>query len=76
MSLAIVLVSSEAGKESELLERLRRIKNVKEAHIVYGVYDIVVKIEARGLDELRDVISRQIRRLEGVRSTITLIVVS
>jgi len=76
MSLAIVLINSEAGRESELLEKLKKIRSVKEAYIVYGVYDIVAKVESESLDELRDVISRRIRRLEGVRSTITLIVVS
>ncbi|MBS7611966.1 Lrp/AsnC ligand binding domain-containing protein [Candidatus Bathyarchaeota archaeon] len=76
MSIALVLINTETGVEEKVLEKLKSIKNVKEAFIVYGVYDIIVKVEADDLEELRDVISTRIRRVEGVRSTVTLIVIS
>lgn len=76
MSVAFVLINTETGLEEDVLEKLKKIKNVREASIVYGVYDIVVKVEARDLEELREIVSSRIRRVEGVKSTVTLIVIS
>ncbi|MDH5770899.1 MAG: Lrp/AsnC ligand binding domain-containing protein [Candidatus Bathyarchaeota archaeon] len=75
MPLAFVLINSEIGGEDEVLEELKKVKNVKEAHIVYGVYDIVAKVEAESMDKLKSIITWKIRRLDKVRSTLTMIVV-
>jgi len=75
MTTAFVLINSEIGGEDEVLEKLKKVKNVKEAHIVYGVYDIVAKVEAETMDKLKSIITWKIRRLDKVRSTLTMIVV-
>jgi len=75
MTTAFVLINSEIGGEDEVLGELKKVKNVKEAHIVYGVYDIVAKVEAESMDKLKSVITWKIRRLDKVRSTLTMIVV-
>ncbi len=74
--MALVLINTEAGFEEAVLEKLKKTRNVKEAFIVYGVYDIIAKVEAKDLEELRDVISARLRHIEGVKSTVTLIVIS
>jgi len=74
--MALVLINTEAGFEETVLEKLKKTRNVKEAFIVYGVYDIIAKVEAEDLEELRNVISTRLRRIEGVKSTVTLIVIS
>ena len=75
MAVAYVLVSTEIGAEKEVLEKLQGIPEVKEAHIVYGVYDIVVKVDIGDVDKLKDIITTRIRRLDKVRSTLTMIAV-
>jgi len=75
MPMAFVLINSEIGGENEVLEELRKVPNVKEAHIVYGVYDIIAKVEAEDMDKLKSIITWKIRRLDRVRSTLTMIVV-
>jgi len=75
MAKAFVLISTEIGAEKEVLEELRKIPAVKEADIVYGVYDIVVKIDVESAEKLRDIVTSRIRRLGKVRSTLTMIVV-
>lgn len=72
--LAYVLINTEIGSESEVLDAVKKIKNVKESHAVYGVYDIVVKIEAESMDKLKETVTWNIRRLNKVRSTLTMIV--
>ncbi len=75
MPLAFVLVDSKIGVENELVKDLKSIKNVVEAHNIYGMYDIMVKVEADTMDELRDVVHQRIRSLDKVRSTLTMIVI-
>ena len=74
MATAFVLINAEIGAEAEVLKSLKDIKEVKEASMVYGVYDIIARIETDAMQELKDVIRRKIRRLERVRSTLTMIV--
>lgn len=75
MAKAFVLINSDLGAEEEIVEKLRQIPYVKEVYVVYGVYDIIAKIEAENMDKIKETISWHIRRLEHVRSTLTMIVV-
>ena len=75
MATAFVLLNAELGAETEVLKGLKDVKEVKEAHMLYGVYDIIARIETDTMQELKDVISWKIRRLDKVRSTLTMIVV-
>jgi DNA-binding Lrp family transcriptional regulator len=75
MPLAFVLINAEIGSEDEVVAELRKIGNVKESYVVYGVYDIVAKVEADSMDKLKEIVTWKIRRLDKVRSTLTMIVV-
>jgi len=75
MPLAFVLINAEIGSEDEVVIELRKISNVKESYVVYGVYDIVAKVEAESMDKLKEIVTWKIRRLDKVRSTLTMIVV-
>jgi len=46
MSRAFVCINSEAGLEAKVLQQLKRLKGVEEAFLVYGVYDIMIKVNA------------------------------
>ena len=74
MPQAFMLINSEMGVEDELLKELKRMENVREAYSVCGVYDIVVKVEADTMEELKEVATSKTRRLDKVRSTLTMIV--
>ncbi len=74
MPLAFVLVNVEAGTDREVLANLKKVPEVKAAYMVYGVYDIVVMIEADTLERLREMVTKKIRQLDKVRSTMTMIV--
>lgn len=75
LATAIVLLNTDMGSEDEVLEQLSRIDGVVEASIVYGVYDIVVKVRAKTIEELKEIITNKIRKLSKVKSTLTMIVV-
>ncbi len=75
MPVAFVLINIEPGSEQELLKILRKTENIEEAHFVYGVYDILVKISAESLEKVKEIVAQRIRRLDKVRSTLTMLVV-
>lgn len=75
MSTAFVLINADLGAEEELVKEIKGTEHVKEVYIVYGVYDIVAKIEADTMEKVKETITWKIRRLEKVRSTLTMIVV-
>ena len=54
------MINTEIGCEEEILKELKKIPNVKEAYAVYGVYDIVARVEGSTMDELKEVISWRI----------------
>jgi len=75
MPMAFVLINAEIGSEEEVLKELQKVEGVQEAYVVYGVYDVVAKIRADTMDKLKDVVTWHVRRLNKVRSTLTMIVV-
>ena len=74
MTTAFIMINAEIGFEDQLEEELRKLNNVREVHPVYGAYDIVVKVEAETMDQLKEVISR-IRKLDKIKSTLTMTVI-
>jgi len=57
-----------------VLEALRSIEEVEEAHLVRGVYDIIVRVRAETIDGLREIVTWNIKRLDGVKLAMVLIV--
>jgi len=75
MPMAFVLINADLGAEEQLVKELRGIEFVKEVYVVYGVYDIVCKVESETMEKVKETITWKIRRLDRVRSTLTMIVV-
>ncbi len=73
MPRAYVLFNVESGSEDSVLKQLRNLNNVEEAYVSYGVYDLVVRIKANTMEELKDSVTHKIRTIKQVRSTLTLI---
>jgi DNA-binding Lrp family transcriptional regulator len=70
---AYILIISIVGSEEEVLEEVRGIPEVREAHMVYGIYDIVARIEAETMQGLKDIVASNIRSIDKVRSTLNLV---
>jgi len=75
LPLAFVLINAEIGSEGEVLNELKKVEGVEEAYSVYGVYDVIAKVTADSMDKLKDIVTWRIRRLNKVRSTLTMIVI-
>ena len=70
---AFVLINCKPGKEPSVLHQLKEMKNVVDAQGIFGVYDIIAKIESDAQSHLDDIITNQIRKLNEVHATLTLI---
>ena len=73
MEKAYVLLNIEIDSKREVLDSLKEIPEVKEAYPLYGVYDLIVLVEAKTLEEIKDVINNRIRIIGKIRSTLSMI---
>ena len=74
MPRAFVLLNADLGSESTIATEMKTLEGVKEAYTVYGVYDIMLKVEADSMDNLKEFISAKIRKAKGVKSTFTMLI--
>jgi DNA-binding Lrp family transcriptional regulator len=77
MPTAFVMVNWDLEIESEqkAINKLKNVPGVIDVSEVAGVYDIVVKITSDTLESLKEIITRDIRTIDVIRSTMTLIVI-
>jgi DNA-binding Lrp family transcriptional regulator len=75
MATAYVLINCEFGSEDEIQQELKRLPEVEEVSALYGAYDIIVKVTAETMDKLKEIISWNIRNVDKVKSTLTMIVI-
>jgi DNA-binding Lrp family transcriptional regulator len=73
MPRAYVLFNVESGSEDSVLKQVKSLGSVEESYISYGVYDLVIRIRADTMEELKDLVTHKIRTIKQVRSTLTLI---
>jgi DNA-binding Lrp family transcriptional regulator len=72
LSSAYVLINCDLGAEEKVITELKSVGRVKEMHGVFGAYDIIAKVEAPSSEMVRDIITSRIRRIDRIRSTLTL----
>ncbi|GFN40698.1 MAG: Lrp/AsnC ligand binding domain-containing protein [Thaumarchaeota archaeon] len=72
MAIAYVLINCELGSEEPIIDELKHISDVKEIHGTFGAYDILAKVESDGVKKLRETIVWKIRKINKVKSTLTL----
>ncbi|MFB0944277.1 MAG: Lrp/AsnC ligand binding domain-containing protein [Candidatus Nanopelagicales bacterium] len=68
---AYVLIQTEVGKAATVVESIRAIPGVAVAEDVTGPYDVIVKAEARTMDELGRLVVAKIQAVSGITRTLT-----
>ena len=74
MIVAYILVKVEAGKDNEVLEEVKKMSGVKQTALTYGFYDLHVEVSFDTMEELDKFIFDGIRKVLGVKETVTLVV--
>ena len=80
MPISYVLINSNLGTDVKIIEKIKEIMlaqdDVKlEIQGVYGVYDIILKLSSDDTTKLRSIVTNDVRKIENVQSTITMVVI-
>jgi len=73
MVTAIVLVNVKRDKIPETVQRLVELKGVSEVYSVAGQYDVVAVIRVRENEQLAELITKKMLKIEGIEKTTTMI---
>jgi DNA-binding Lrp family transcriptional regulator len=73
MLTCFILIRVEAKKEDEVYDNLAKVKEIEGIREVFGEYDMICRLEARNLKEMRSLVITKVRSVPGVISTTTLI---
>lgn len=76
MVAAYEFINCDAGKAELVVRALRKIKGLKQAHVVTGLHDIIAYVEAPTMKDLTKLIISKIQGTKGVGRTVTCIVVN
>lgn len=74
MTKAFVLINTETGVEPLLHEEIMSLEAVKAVYETYGEYDMIAVVEEKDEQEIQRVVSWELRRIKGIRSTNTMVV--
>ena len=73
MPAAYVLFNVDSGSEEQVLMSAKAMGGVQEAYVSYGVFDLVMKVKADSMEQLKELVTHRLRIISNVRSTLTLI---
>jgi DNA-binding Lrp family transcriptional regulator len=68
---AYILIQTEVGKAASVAKEVRDIGGVTEAEDVTGPYDVIVRAEAKNVDELGKLVVARIQSVDGITRTLT-----
>ncbi|GAB4005625.1 Lrp/AsnC family transcriptional regulator [Nocardioides ultimimeridianus] len=68
---AYILIQTDVGKAAEVAKAVGQISGVTLAEDVTGPYDVIVRAEARTVDELGALVVSKVQTLDGITRTLT-----
>jgi len=70
----LFLVNTALDSQDKVIKNLKLVDGVEEAHALYGVYDLLIKIKANSIDKLKEITKFRIKLIAGVNSSLTLMI--
>ena len=68
------MVNTDLDSQDSVLENLKQVDGVEEAHALYGVYDLLVKVKASSIDDVKHITKSKIKQVSGVTNSLTLMI--
>ena len=68
---AYILIQTEVGKAAHVAAQIGQISGVTQAEDVTGPYDVIVRAEARSMDELGKLVVAKVQAVDGITRTLT-----
>jgi len=72
MTMAMVLISAEPGKDRKVANEVKKLKGAERVFLVSGLYDVVVTVRARTAEEILALVYDKIRPIPGVKNSQTM----
>jgi DNA-binding Lrp family transcriptional regulator len=69
MPRAFILVNVDPGAEEQAIKQLKSIEGVEESYVTYGVYDLMVRVKADTIEELKDIVTQNTNPQAGTLNT-------
>lgn len=73
MTTAYVMINCELGAEEIIMEKLKEIEQVKDVFGTIGTHDMMVKLDAENFEKIREIVSKNIQKIEKIRTISTLV---
>ena len=71
MVTAYILIQTEVGKAAKVAKEIVKIDGVQQAEDVTGPYDVIVRADARNIDELGKLVVARVQAVDGITRTLT-----
>jgi DNA-binding Lrp family transcriptional regulator len=68
---AYILVQTEVGKAGQVAKDIAQVEGVQQAEDVTGPYDVIVRAQARNIDELGKLVVARVHAVDGITRTLT-----
>jgi DNA-binding Lrp family transcriptional regulator len=75
MTCALLLINCIIGYQDYVVNELKKLSEFIEVYKVNGIYDIIVKVTTSSEEELQEIMIDKIRKIEGITTTLTLLIV-
>jgi DNA-binding Lrp family transcriptional regulator len=75
-SSGFVLIDCDFPFSENVIEELKKIPEIEEFYRVQSIYDIIAKVNADSEDQLNEIVTRKVREIEGIKNTLTMIILS
>jgi len=72
--MSYLLIQARPGRERSVGQELLKKRNIDDVHLIYGVYDLIARVNTRDADELQDFILNDVRHMDSIQRTETLLV--
>jgi len=70
---AYVMARVDAGKDKEVLEKIKIVNGVEDAYATYGIYDLVIRVYFQSIEALDKFVFHDLRKISAVKETVTLV---
>ena len=71
---AYILINVKGGTEYELFEEMMNIPGLEEISLVWGLFDLILKVQAETANALDKLVTEEIRKYNNISSTMTMII--
>jgi len=71
---AFIDIFVESQQMQDVIDSLSKLENLEELYEVTGEFDLTIMVSASDIEELRDILKNKIMKIEGIKSTVSSIV--